>query len=294
MHSLLLKSRFWWKKEFCWKNCNFNFFGVREFFSYFWQQRYGRLAKISLCMFRRTVWRINFLESLSFFLQFPMSIKSFQKFDEKFLAGLSQPHSAFPDEDVFHFLKERKEGKFSFRKSCIAIFFELWTKKILSALASMVTAGLSKIRCTCSDEHFYKYFFGKLIIFSSFPEFQRKVFRVLTRMFWQDGHNYILHVQKHNLSKNNFLSKNSYIFSSLFGIWTANLWVFKKKLFGVVDQIAFSVAKETFLKKEYFLQEIVFSTILGFGKAFCILGNKVTARLPKFQCACSDEHFEEK
>ena len=95
-------------------------------------------------------------------------------------------------------------------------------------------------------------------------------------MFWQDGHNYILHVQKHNLSKNNFLSKNSYIFSSLFGIWTANLWVFKKKLFGVVDQIAFSVAKETFLKKKnIFFKKLYFQQFWGSGKLFVFLATKL-------------------
>ena len=136
--------------------------------------------------------------------------------------------------------------------------------------------------------------FGKLINFSSFPEIQQKVFRVLTRMFWQDGHNYVLHVEKHNLSKNNFLSKNSYIFSSLFGIWTANLWVFRSKFFGVVVKFAFSVAKETFVViKSNFVYITATSTFMEFGKVFRILGNKVTAGLSKFHCACSDEHLEE-
>ena len=178
---------------------------------------------------------------------------TFQSFDENFSAGLSQLHSACPLEEFSQFLKEGNEGKFSIRKSCIAIFFGLWTKKILSALAGMVTAGLSKVRCTCSDEHFYKDFFsGSLSFFHHFRNSSEKFseFWLLTRMFWQDGHNYILHVQKHNLSKNNFLSKNSYIFSSLFGIWTAYLWVFRRNFFGVVVKIAFSVTKETFLKKE--------------------------------------------
>ena len=107
-------------------------FGFCDCFSYSCRHCYGRIAKISLCMFRRTIWRICHLESLSFFLRFRIPSKSFQKFDEKFLTRLSQLHSACPDEDFFHFLKEGKERKFSFRKSCIAIFFRLWTKKILS------------------------------------------------------------------------------------------------------------------------------------------------------------------
>ena len=108
----LLKKHFWLKKQICSKTCNFNIFGVRERFSSSWQQSYGRLAKISWCMFRRTYW-----------------------------------------------------GEIIF--------------------------------------------FGKRTIFSSFPEFEQMAFRVLTRMFWQDSHNYILHVQKLNFRKNILLSKNS-------------------------------------------------------------------------------------
>ena len=91
----------------------------------------------------------------------------------------------------FLFLKERSEGKnTSFWKFRIAIIFRLWAKKIFSTFAGMVTAGLSKIRCTCSDEVFTKKFFESLINFSSFPELQPKVFRILTRKFRQSGHNY--------------------------------------------------------------------------------------------------------
>ena len=38
------------KKRFCSKNFNFNSFGVRESFSYSWEQSYGRLSKISWYM----------------------------------------------------------------------------------------------------------------------------------------------------------------------------------------------------------------------------------------------------
>ena len=83
------------KKLFCSKNCNFNNFGVRESFSYSWERSYGRLSKISLYMFRRTFWgEICFLESLYFFFIISgVRAKSFQSFDEKFFAGLSQLHS---------------------------------------------------------------------------------------------------------------------------------------------------------------------------------------------------------
>ena len=35
LHSPLLKNHFWWKNQFCSKNCNFNVFVVRESFSFF-------------------------------------------------------------------------------------------------------------------------------------------------------------------------------------------------------------------------------------------------------------------
>ena len=62
----------------------------------------------------------------------------------------------------FYFLKERNEGKnTSVWKLRIAIIFRLWAKNIFSTFAGMVTAGLSKNRCTCSDEVFYKEIFWK-------------------------------------------------------------------------------------------------------------------------------------
>ena len=69
----------------------------------------------------------------------------------------------------------------------------------------------------------------------------------------------------------------------------------QKKMFATVAKTAFCVAKESFLmKKNKFVRKIVTSTFLEIGKVFRFFGNKVTAGLPKFKCACSDEHFEEK
>ena len=60
----------------------------------FWRQSYGSLVKISLYMIRRTFWgEIGFLESLIFFFISGVRPTSFQSFDKKFLAGLSQLHS---------------------------------------------------------------------------------------------------------------------------------------------------------------------------------------------------------
>ena len=98
----------------------------------------------------------KFFGKLIIFSSFPDFEQNFLKFDKKFSAALSQLHSACPDEDFFSIFEGRKWGKIFFRKSCIAIIFRLWTKNILSALPSIVTADLSKIRCTCSDEPFNK------------------------------------------------------------------------------------------------------------------------------------------
>ena len=190
LHSPLLKSRFWWKKEFCWKICNFNFFGVREIFSYFWQQRYGRLAKRLLCMFIRTIWWISFLESLSFFLRFPIPSKSFQKFDENVLTWLSQLCSACPDEDFFSLFEGRKREKFFFSKKLHCYLFQTLNEKDPQCLLqAWLGQACQKIVVQVQTNIFANRFFAKLIIFSSFQEFQQKVFNALTRNFWQDCHN---------------------------------------------------------------------------------------------------------
>ena len=197
LHSPLLKNQFWWKKQICSKNCNFNFFGVRESFSFFWQQSYGRLAKISLCMFRRTFWGEIIL-------------------------------------------------------------------------------------------------FGKRTSFSTFPEFEQKVFRVLTTNFSRGGHKWILHVQKHNLRTSNFPSKKFII--SLFLFWNLSdkSVFFGEKFLVGLSKIAISVARESFLMITISDKKIVTPSYLDYGKLFRVFGDKVTAVLSKFLCTCSDEYFEEK
>ena len=130
LHSLLLKCRFWWKKEFCSKNCNFNNFGVREIFSYSCERSYGWLSKISLYMFRRTFsGEIGFLESLYFFFIISgVRAKSFQSFDEKFFAGLSQLHSTCTlehFEEIYYLFKKFPIFSSSLESELqICVFFE--------------------------------------------------------------------------------------------------------------------------------------------------------------------------
>ena len=86
----LLQKHSWCKKQFCSKNCMFVSFEICESFSSSCQQCYGRLAKISLCMFRRSFQRITFLESAQLFHPYRNSSKIFQSSDENFLTGWSQ------------------------------------------------------------------------------------------------------------------------------------------------------------------------------------------------------------
>ena len=91
MHSLLLqKHTRWKKKQFCSKNCIFVSFEICESFSSSCRQWYGRFAKISLCLFRRTFQRITFLESAQLFHPYRNSSKIFQSSDEKILTEWSQ------------------------------------------------------------------------------------------------------------------------------------------------------------------------------------------------------------
>ena len=131
--------------------------GFCDCFSYSCQQCYGRLDKFSLCMFRRTIGRISkFFGKLIIFSSFPNFEQSFSEVWQKIFGRVVTTAFCVSRWRFFSIFEGRKWEKFFCRKSCIAIIFRLWTKKILSDLTSIVTAGLSKIRCTCSDEPFNK------------------------------------------------------------------------------------------------------------------------------------------
>ena len=70
-------------------------------------------------------------------------------------------------------------------------------------------------------------FLGNLASFSSFPEFEQKVFGVSTRKFRQGRHNCILHVHRNILRKVIFFEKFIF-FYVVFGIWPAILWIFRE------------------------------------------------------------------
>ena len=137
--------------------------------------------------------------------------------------------------------------------------------------------------------------FGKRISFSSFPDFEQKIFRVLTTNFSRGGHKWILHVQKHNLRKKNFPPKKLIISLFLFfGNLSDKSAVFWRKIFGRVVKIAFSNARESILMKTNSVKKIIFPSYMDYGKLFRIFGDKVTAVLSKFRCTWSDERFDEK
>ena len=66
---------------------------------------------------------------------------------------------------------------------------------VFRILADIVTAGLPKSHCACSDEQSDEYVIWKVYHFFFVSGFRAKVFRSLTKSFWQGCHNCILRVQ---------------------------------------------------------------------------------------------------
>ena len=140
------------------------------------------LSNIRFYMLRRTIWRIGFLEILSFFLRFPISSKSFQKFDENFLAGLSQLQSACPHEDFSQFLKEGNEGIFFSKKLQCYHFQTLKEKDPQCPLQAWLRQACQKIVVHVQTNIFTnRFFLQSLSFFPHFPNSSKKF-----SMFWQE------------------------------------------------------------------------------------------------------------
>ena len=120
------------EKQFCSTKCIFISCGIWECFSYSCQQCYGRLVKTSLCMFRRTIWRISFFGKLIIFSSFRDFEQNFSEIWRKIFDMVVTTAFCVSRWRFFFTFWRKEKRKFSFRKSCIAIFFRLWTKKILS------------------------------------------------------------------------------------------------------------------------------------------------------------------
>ena len=160
LHSTLLKNHLWWKKN-CWKNCNLNTFVVREFFSYFWGQNYARLAKISLYILderfgeKQLCW-----ESAQTFHHFRNSSKRFSEFwREFFWPGGHNWILRVQMKIFFEGLNWKRDLLLRIKLHCFP--FGNLREKDSPYFCGMVKAGLSKLRYTCSDEHFDKNFFWK-------------------------------------------------------------------------------------------------------------------------------------
>ena len=153
-------------------------------FSKFWQEIFDRMVTTTLYMYRSIIWgkRFFFRKIHKFsrhLLECERQICGF--FGQNCLVGLSGLHSPLLEN---HFWWKKNSDQ----KIVTSFFLEL--EKIFRVFGDNFTAGLSKFLCTCSDEDFEeKWLFGKFFTFSSFPEFQQKIFRVLKRIFRQGCHN---------------------------------------------------------------------------------------------------------
>ena len=89
----------------------------------------------------------------------------------------------------FSISEGRKWGKF-FSKKLHCHHFQTFNEKYTHCpLQAWLRQACQKMVVHVQSNIFTNRFFAQLIFFSSFPEFQQKVFNVLTRNFWQDGHN---------------------------------------------------------------------------------------------------------
>ena len=86
--------------------------------------------------------------------------------------------------------REMKEKLLLFENCALLSFSDFERKTSLVLLQAWLRQACQKIVVHVQTKFFTKKFFGRLINFSSFPELQQKVFRILTRIFRQGGHNY--------------------------------------------------------------------------------------------------------
>ena len=155
-------------KKNCSKNFNFNTFGVREIFSYFWGQSYAGPAKISLCMLDERFEEKFFLEGAQFFHHFRNSSKRFSEFWRE-ISWQGGRNWILRIRMKISFWRKDWNKNYFFRKNCIAILLGLWEKKIFRNFGGMDTAGLSKLRnflIHVQTNILTSRFFGELVRFS--------------------------------------------------------------------------------------------------------------------------------
>ena len=125
------------------------------------------------------------------------------------------------------------------RKRCL-VLLQAWLRQSCQNLFVHVQTNILR----------KKRFFGKFDFFPSFPEFEHKVFGVLTKNFWQGWHNCILHVHRNIFRKVIFLSKSSKFFFVVFGIWTADVWTLREKYLLPLSGLHFPLLKNHFWWKK--------------------------------------------
>ena len=180
-------------------------------------------------------------------------------------------------------MKERNEGKItSFWKFRIGIIFRLWAKKICSTFAGVVTAGLSKIRCTCSDEGSYKEIFWKAYYFFFFSKNPALFFQSFDEKISAGWSYLLLYMYIGTFLGNLFSLGKVQSFFPGFRNLSCKCVDSQRKLFATIVKIAFSVAKESILMKKKFVQKIVTSTFLEFGKVFRFLATKLRQACQNF------------
>ena len=140
------------------------------------------------------------------------------------------------------------------KKNCNSILFGLW--ETLSYFWRQSYVSLFKI----SLYMFRRTFWGEIgflesFFFSAFPEFEQKVFRVLTRKFWQGCHNCILHVHRNILRNFFIISKNSWFFRRFRNLRCKSVDFYRENIAGFI-KIAFYVAEESCLMKKNLLKKL--------------------------------------
>ena len=173
----LLKKRFWWKKilfEKLWIQVLRN---LAEFFLFLPTKL--RQACQNFVVFVQTIILTNrFFGKLVKFSSFP-----------KF-SGICRENFGRVVTTAFWVSRWLLRKNILFRKKMNCYLFGTWRKRFSVLLAAWLRQACQKFVVHVQTKIFTKKFFGRLIIFSSFPEIQQKIFRVLTRKFRLSGHNY--------------------------------------------------------------------------------------------------------
>ena len=191
-------------------------------FSEFWREKIGRVVTTALYMYIGTFLGklLSFRKVQSFFRGFlNLSCKCVDS-QRKFFATVVKIALSVAKESFLI-----KKNKF-FQKIVSSTFLEF--RKFFCILVNKVTAGLPKIHCACSDEHFGEKLFcwESAQVFhpfqnssKNFSVFWRQIFhRVVTNRFYM--------CRSTIWGKIVFLPKISWLLFSFFGIWVTNLWFF--------------------------------------------------------------------